>query len=88
MKSAQSRSASFPVDTMCDRPISCCCARLEMKLPLAPLCVTTAMEPGLLGARKPPVQSGTLSMKLTKPRQLGPSSDTPWRRARAASRAW
>ena len=77
----------MPVDTMCDRPISCCAARLEMKLPLAPLCVTTAIEPGLLGARKPPVHSGTLSMKLTKPRQLGPSSDTLCWRASDASRA-
>src|SRR5215469_10447844 len=73
---------------MCDRPISCCAARLEMKLPLAPLCVTTAIEPARDGARKPPVHSGTLSMKLTKPRQFGPSSDTPCCRASDASRAW
>ena len=58
-----------------------------MKLPFAPLWVTTAIEPGLLGARKPPVHSGTLSMKLTKPRQLGPSSDTLCWRANDASRA-
>ena len=88
MKSAQSRSASLPVETICDRPISCCAARLEMKLPLAPLCVTTAMPPGLLGARKPPVHSGTLLVKLTKPRQFGPSNDTLCCRANAPRRAW
>ncbi len=88
MKCAQSRSASLPVEIMCDRPISCCAARLEMKLPFAPLWVTTAIEPGLEGARKPPVHSGTLSMKFTKPRQLGPSNDTLCWRANDASRAW
>ncbi len=87
MKVAASRSASLPVEIMWLSPISCCWASAAMKPAVAPLCAMTAIEPGWRGERKPPVQSGTLSRKLTRPRQLGPSRAIPCLRTIPASRS-
>ena len=67
---------SLPVETTWLTPMFCCAAKAEIVCAVAPLCDTIAIAPGVSSGIRPD-QAGTLSRRLMKPRQFGPTQVTP-----------
>ena len=67
---------SLPVETTWLTPMFCCAAKAEIVCAVAPLCDTIAIAPGVSSGIRPD-HAGTLSRRLMKPRQFGPTQVTP-----------
>ncbi|MCY1357427.1 hypothetical protein D9M69_439200 [compost metagenome] len=83
-------SASLPVMTMLDRPISAACAAMTRWPPYAPDWLTMLTPPARTGPRA--MLEAKLPTKpvwmLTRPSAFGPSRRMPVRRATASSSSW
>ena len=66
-------------------PIACALAKASTTLASAPLCSATPTGPGISGGGSASAYGADRLWALTKPRQFGPSTVTPFATARSSS---